>query len=170
MPSLRADDSNIFQSNKWWIIAFLHSNWETMVSFFCSVSCQESVHNCFISEFIQSFVGSSTLGKILQGTLEVLHESAGSPTAEDFLQLPRALISPTWITNFESVSTQAIKIAETQITSLLQQWCKCSHINLEIFLASFQCFNNKSQVNFEHSCLIQQEEPAGKFLSQSGWF
>lgn len=42
-----------------------------------SLSCQDSIHNRFISLFIQSFVGSSTLGNILKGTLEVPHESAG---------------------------------------------------------------------------------------------
>lgn len=46
-----------------------------------SLGCQDSIHNRFISQFIQSFVGSSTLGNILKGTLEVPHESAGRCTS-----------------------------------------------------------------------------------------
>lgn len=171
MPSLRVDDSKIFktfQSNKWLIIAFLNSNSGTMISFFCSVSCQESFQNCFISEFIQSFVGSSTLAKILQGTLEVSGESAGRSTAEDFLQLPWALISPTWITNFESVSTQAIKTVETQAASLRQRWRKYGHINrrylwllFSVSTTSWKCIPN--------TLLWCSRKEAGEFMSQLDW-
>lgn len=53
----------------------------TITGLFGSLGCQDSIHNRFISWFIQSFVGSSTLGNILKGTLEVPRESAGRCTS-----------------------------------------------------------------------------------------